>query len=338
MKKGLIIFLMLLTLAALPALANSQGLFGSLWPGKGQSSACGSCDPCAPRLCGPPIFYVGWMDTHSASLHFNATSGGGQHWPLAGIWLGLADSINLNRNWGLDFDGWLLIPMNSRGNESETLETSTPVTVFTGLPPLYYRVDQVVSTTTLVRTWETKPDWWYVDAAATYGISDAFKVLGGFRYEHFSTSFRNPHSVFGLITTPNDTADVTVNNYLPFVGLQSGVGGSTSKISIKVIGFPMAFADVTFGETGMFGVNSRVQSKGGWDKGYFLEIFAEATTNFSANMGVGAFVTWNMMHAQGNLKTDILPVIGSIDSPETVFNRDHYTVGANMTLNFGLPF
>ena len=120
MKKGFGLVAVLLMLATIPVCVHSQGLFG-LWPSASSARACGlgPCDPCGPPLVEPPVFYAGWMDSHSAKISFDAASGGGQRWPLTGVWLGLAERVNLNETCGVDLDGWVLIPSNRSGSESE---------------------------------------------------------------------------------------------------------------------------------------------------------------------------------------------------------------------------
>ena len=103
------------------------------------------------------------------------------------------------------------------------------------------------------RTWNTRPEWWYLDAAATCAFCTPFKVMAGFRYEHFSVRFDNPSDNFGIVSTTGDEADLTINSYLPFVGLQTTVGGPASNVYVRFIGFPWAPGDVTHSETGISG-------------------------------------------------------------------------------------
>jgi hypothetical protein len=342
MKKGLILLGALVVVASFTVASQAQGLSG-IWPGRAPTMEASPCDPVCP-LFDPPVFYVGWMESSTTTINFDATAGGGQRWLLSGLWLGLAERINLNCNAGVDLDGWLLIPSNRKGGESETINETIPVLTTTvttdsaGVPHVTTTTTSVTTPTPFNRTWDTRPDWWYLDAAANFACCTGLKALAGFRYEHFSTNFKNPSPVFGLTTTPDDTADLTVNSYLPYVGLQSSIGGPGSKVSLRVIGFPIAPASVTFSETGLFGVNSRVQASGNWSRSHFMEVFAEGNRMFSSDMGVGAFFRWNLLYGKGSLATEILPAVGSIDDPKASFNRNTYTFGASFTLNLGSPF
>jgi hypothetical protein len=334
MKKGLILFVALLIVATFAALGNAQGLF---WPGSalGFGGNRGPCDPCTAPFFEPPAFYIGWMEsTRRASWSFDSADPGsffgGQHkWNVAGLWLGLEQKINLTCDLGVDLDGWLLIPSNRPGDEGEGALRSVVIGV--GTNAVTVQLPGLGS-----RTWNTRTDWWYLDAEANYAFCTPLKGLAGFRYEHFSTRWDNP-STDSLPSTPDDTADITINSYLPYVGLRTSVGGPGGNVSVKFIGFPWAPGDVSHFETGEAGNSTRVQSTGNWDRSYFWELFAEYNRNFSSSMGLGAFFRWNVFHGHGNLSTDVLPALGSV-SRGAAFDRNTVTFGGSVSLNFGSPF
>jgi hypothetical protein len=340
MKKGLILLAALLIVATLTLLGHAQGLSG-IWPGSAPAfgGGPGAYGPPSPRVFEPPTFYIGWMESNRwVSWSFDsgvATSlFGGQHrWNVAGLWLGLEQGVNLSENCGLQLDGWVLIPANRKGPEAEGTIRST-VTI---IPP--DGEDQQVIVTLLpglgTRDWNTRTDWWYVDAAVSCGFCTPFKALAGFRYEHFSTRWDNPSST-SLPSTSNDTADITINSYLPYVGVQSSIGGPASNVKVRFIGFPWAPANVSHFETGESGIGTRVESTGNWDRSYFCELFAEYNRNFSSSMGLGAFVKWNVHHGHGNFSADLLPALGSV-SRGASFDRNTVTFGGSFSLNFTSP-
>jgi hypothetical protein len=333
MKKGLILLAALLIVATFTLVGHAQGLFG-IWPGNmpafGGSPA--PYGPSGPPLFGNPTFYVGWMESvKRASWSFadpnpGSVFGGAHRYPLAGLWLGLEQKINLNETCGIDLDGWVLIPSNRQGSEQEPITTLITSTTF----PFTTQVPGVGN-----RTWNTRTEWWYLDAAATYAFSPGFKALAGFRYDHFSTRFDNPTNAFGVVLTPDDTADLTVNSYLPFVGLQTIVGGPASNVMVRWIGFPVAPANLTFSETNANTLGTRVDSTGNWSNSYWMEIFAEYNRNFAANMGIGAFFRWHLYHGQASLTTNPLGFAGV--SSDASFDRNAITLGGNIQLNFGSP-
>lgn len=340
MKKGLILFVALLVLAALPVLANAQGLLGFPWPGRAQAVGCGACDPCNLPLFEPPTFYVGWMET-ARNVTFSFDQGdpgsffGDKHyWRVAGLWLGLEEIINLNCNCGIALDGWVLIPSN-RPFESIQGTTRSIVTI-TGEDDDDGRRTVSVLQGIGNRDWNSRPDWWYLDAAATYAVYGGSRIIAGFRYEHFSTRFDNPSSLT-LPSTSGDTADITVNSYLPYVGIQSSIGGPASNVKVRFIGFPYVPASVSHFETGEAGVGTRVETTGRFDRSYFLELFAEYSRKLFGDASMGAFFRWNLLHGNTNLTTDVLPISVS-SSTLGSFDRNTYTFGGSLSLNFGSPF
>ncbi|MGO9567504.1 MAG: hypothetical protein ACLP5H_08195 [Desulfomonilaceae bacterium] len=331
MKKGFILFAALLVVATFTVSGHAQSPF-NIWPGSMPAFGGGSgpCGPSGPPLFGSPTFYVGWMESvRRAAWSFadpnpGSSFGGAHRYPLSGLWLGLEEKINFNETCGLDLDGWVLIPSNRQGSEQEpTLTISTSSAVVTTTPGVGNR------------TWNTRTEWWYLDAAATWACCTPFKLLAGFRYDHFSTRFDNPTNAFGVVFTPDDTADLTVNSYLPFVGLQTSVGGPASNVMVRWIGFPVAPANLTFSETNANTLGTRVDSTGNWNHSYWTEIFAEYNRNFAAGMGIGAFFRWHLYHGQANLTTNPLGLVGV--SSDASFDRNAITLGGNIQLNFGSP-
>jgi len=332
MKKGLILLAALLVVANFTVSADAQGLF-NIWPGGMPAFGGGSgpCGPSGPPLLGNPIFYVGWMESLGregwsfADPNPGSLFGGTHRYPAAGLWLGLEETINFNETCGLDLDGWVLIPSNRQGSEQEpTITTITTSSTTTSVPGIGNR------------TWNTNTEWWYLDAATTWAFCTPFKVLAGFRYEHYSTRFDNPGDIFGVVSTPNDTADLTVNSYMPFVGLQTSIGGPESNVLVRFIGFPVVPVNLTFSETNANTLGTRVDSTGNWSSSYFTEVFAQYNRNFAAGMGIGAFFRWNLYHGQSNLTTNPLG-LGSVSS-DAAFDRNTITLGGNVQLNFGSPF
>jgi hypothetical protein len=335
MKKGLIVIAALLIVASFTVSGHAQSPF-NIWPGgmPAFGGGTGAYGPPGPRLFEPPTFYVGWMESlRRGSWTFadpNAGSifGGIHRYDVAGLWLGLEQKINLTETCGLDLDGWVLIPSNRRGSEQEpTISTvivsTSPIVVTATVPGLGSR------------TWNTRTEWWYLDAAATCSFCTPVKAIAGFRYEHFSTRFDNPADIFGIVSTTADEADLTINSYLPFVGLQTTAGGPASNVCVRLIGFPWAPGNVTHSETGIPGIGSRIDSTRNWNNSYFWEIFAEYNRSVAANMGFGAFFRWNVLHGQTDLSTT-LPS-GIAVSSDASFDRNTMTFGGSFSLNFASP-
>ena len=233
MKRVAVLCVGILVLAFVPTVVSAQGWLPGLPAFGGGPGACG---PAGPRLFEPLTFYVGWMETvQKAGWSFadpnpGGLFGGKHNFDVSGLWLGLEQKINLTETCGVDLDGWVLIPSNRRGSE---LEAGVATVVVGGGP----------TTTTIAvpggRTWNTRAEWWYLDAAATCAFCTPFKAIAGFRYEHFSVRFDNPSDNFGIVSTTGDEADLTINSYLPFVGLQTTVGGPASNVMRQVHRLPL---------------------------------------------------------------------------------------------------
>jgi hypothetical protein len=333
MKKGLILLAALLIVASFTVSGHAQSLF-NIWPGgmPAFGGGPGACGPLGPRLFEPPTFYVGWMESlRRVSWSFadpnpGGLFGGKHNWDVAGLWLGLEQKINLTETCGVDLDGWVLIPSNRQGAELEAGLTTQNVG---SVAPVIITIPVPGG-----RTWNTRSEWWYLDAAATCAFCTPLKALAGFRYEHFSVRFDNPSDINGIASSADSTADLTINSYLPFVGLQTSVGGPASNVCVRFIGFPWAPANVTHSETGLPLAGSRIDSTGNWNRSYFWEIFAEYNRSVAANMGIGAFFRWNVLHGQTNLDAT-LPA-GTISS-DSAFDRNTMTFGGSFSLNFGSP-
>jgi len=262
--------------------------------------------------------------------------GGDHRWPVAGLWLALEQKINLSQNCGAMLGGWWLVPSNRRGAESEESLRTFFELVDTG-DEIFIAVPR--QTTELgFRNWDTQNDWWYVDAAITWGPSRTFTVLGGFRYEHFSTTFQNPRDAVGVPATPGDRADVTINSYFPYCGLQYILAGSTSSFNVRVLGVPYVPAGVTHFETGESGTATRVESKGRFTRSYFLELFTEYSLSFYGNASAGAFFRWNVLHGLANLHTEVQPGHVASSEDRISFDRNTVTVGGFLSLSFTSPF
>lgn len=334
MKKGLVLVAVLLAVVAPPAVAQAQGLFGFGLPG----NILGPYGGTGQALFTPPAFYVGWMESYKDTvLLFDAAPpggflGGSHKWPSAGLWLGLAETVNLTQRCGVMVDGWVLIPSDRKGSEPET--SLTTILVFNG-----ETFDPVQLTSLGKREWDTRNDWWYVDGMLFCGCSKTFQALAGFRYEHFSTRFKNPSDAVVVPSTPSDRLDITVNSYLPYFGAQYATGGSNSSLSVRFLGFPFVPANATHFETGEAGSATRIESKGNFrNGGYWWELFAEYDWNMFNGASVGAFLRWNVVHGKAKFHSELQPahIIGQ-DQGAT-FDRNTFTFGGSLSLNFGSPW
>jgi hypothetical protein len=329
----------LLSVAAIFILSSSVGAQGLLGMGLPAlpflADSSGERLSCAPTksVCGPLTFYAGWgADRRGSTFSFDLrrpdlgpfaddllsirnTS------PIRGLWLGVAGQANLGGRIGLLADYWIIIPANQSSDETFAIADAPPGG----------------------KTWSTNTDWWFVDGALTYETLGLGKLLAGFRYDRLATNFKDPGNFSGPVGSPSDTGDVTINCYIPFVGVQldQGTPGG-SQLMFRVIGFPWLGGDVLYHDSiGNFSVltQDRIELQKGIDRGYFLEAFAEYGQAVFGNGQVSVFGRWNMLH--GNAKQiDITDVLGGIPLAgeyEFAFDRQSWTVGAGFSLAFTTP-
>jgi hypothetical protein len=243
-------------------------------------------------------------------------------YPVRGLWLGLAAQANLTERAGLLADYWILVPSNEPSDESYTIAAAPPGS----------------------KTWNsTKTDWWFIDGALSYDTGGLGKVLAGFRYDHFATNFENPGDFVGALGLSSDRGDVTVNCYLPFIGIQTDQGSPGGRqLMFRVIGFPLMAGDVKYHDSiGSFGgiVQDRIELSKGFGKGYFLEAFAQYAQPVFGSGQIGVFGRWSMLHGDsGQIAiTDVLGGFPLTGKYQFVFERQSWTLGGSFIFDFNLP-
>jgi len=308
MTVSALVFWTLVMIAAMPAQAD--GIFGLGLSGL-PALATAPFDSGKLPVFEPLNFYVGWQATRKRdSRRYNLD--------MDGLWLGLEGRTNAANRWSAYIDAWVFVAQVSQDASGFEVATNPP------LP-------------TASRMWDTRAERYYVDGALVYWCSRRLGALAGFRYDHFSVRLKNPTDVSGFSTNPSDTADITVNSYLPYVGLQCTVGGPVSSVKIRGIGFPLAPANVAINETGAAGILTRLESRGTFQRGYFFEIFGEYNRSILSDASLGAFFKWTYLHGNAHLATDFLPGLGSLTSDGSGFFLDSVTFGGRISLNFGSP-
>lgn len=321
---------MLLVFSHVPS-ASAQGLFRSLSGLPSFGAFWGNGSTCTPTEAGfgPFTFYAGWgSHRNGATTSFDVQQTGTDDltsiintYPIGGVWLGLAVQANPNNRIGLYADGWILIPSNRQADESYSI--AAPLTGS--------------------KTWRTSSDWWFVDGAVTYNPLSLGKLVAGFRYDRFATNLKNPRNFVGALGLSSDRGDVTINSYIPFVGVQveQGTPGG-SQVMFRIIGFPWLAGDVKFHDSiGGFGaiIEDRIELSKGIGEGYFLEAFAEYSRPVFGNGRVGLFGRWNMTHGNAD-SVDITDVLGGFPLTgkyQFAFDRLSWTLGGSFSMDFDLP-
>ncbi len=325
-------FLVVVLLLLVPTLAAAD-LLGLRLPwlpsSEGFSEQPFSCVP-TKSVCGPLTFYVGWgWDRKGATLSVDQRRFSGPNpddlasivntYPIRGLWLGVAAQANVTERIGVLADYWAIIPSNQPSNETYTILGPLPGS----------------------KIWNvTNTDWWFVDGALSYDTCALGKVLAGFRYDRFATNFKDPGNFVGALGLSSDTGDVTINCYLPFVGLQvdQGVSGQ-SHLMFRIVGFPWVGGDVKYHDSiGNFTVLSqdRIELAKGANRAYFFEALAEYEQGVFGRGQIGVFAKWNTLHGSAHR----IPISDVLDGEvltgqyRFTFQRQCWTVGGSLTLNF----
>jgi len=226
--------------------------------------------------------------------------------------VGLAVDASPGPDCGVTLSGWYLFP--SKNTISQEVEPSTAGP--------------------LARNWTARTQWWWVDAVADYRFGGAFEVLGGFRYDNFATSFSNPDNNF-IAFTGADKSDLTVNSYIPLIGLRTGYGSSVGALRFTAQGFPIIFGRLEYNQAyGNTGLGPQaLETTANFKNGYLLEFILDYNVPVASAAGIGLFVRWSDLHAI--LSTNSTISAFGTSSGGGSLNRKAWTFAAEFRLAFG---
>jgi hypothetical protein len=180
-----------------------------------------------------------------------------------------------------------------------------------------------------------------LQAGAFYKFCDAgwgsFQALGGFRWDYFSTkqtiTFRD-----GGVVTSTATNNLTIDSYLPYVGVGMSQLTSCSYFNARVIGFPVAPGNVKFqdsfrGTEGGLTFLGGGELKSTFKNAYFIEAFAEYGAKLLGEFFVGGFGAYNIL--QGKTGEDQYIALGTDSRSERiVLSRRIWTFGGTIAYKF----
>ncbi len=329
---GLSLIVILLLLA--PALVSAQSLFGiglpwvpSLNGGLLGPKGCGACGE--PGLLCCPSVYVGYEIRQSRDrkplnfgLDFDPAILGTFRLNTdfsdpGGLWLGISEYCQIADRVGVMASGWYLFP-----TAGDALETYGP------------ELDDIA----FDRVWTTNRSWGWIDGALVLGSPCGCNLIAGFRWDSYSVRLRNPRSANPPLLargTPLDEADLTMNSYIPFFGVQYCCGGPCCGLLVRVVGFPWVPGRLRYGETGFLGEGTRLEAEGNYDRGRFLEVFSEYSRNCGSLGCFGIFARWNYLDVTSHTNPRVLNIqVNDAGLPI----RSSWTVGGKFSLNFNMPF
>jgi hypothetical protein len=212
------------------------------------------------------------------------------------------------------FSGSYAIPSGSPGRESLYALGSVPIAN---------------------RIWSADTSWATVEGIWAYPLSGTFSALVGFRWVNWQTSYKSPSDFVWGGYLPSDSADVTVNGYVPFVGLLATYRG----LNVGAVGIPTTVGEVEHNEV-FGGAGLALEAKGTFTGGYFFEMFADYTLPLPGGMGPGIDADLSLFGKCSFLEVEATPDLTwiGVGTEEMDFRlqRNLFIVGAKATLNFNL--
>ena len=195
-----------------------------------------------------------------------------------------------------------------------------------------------VGATDLYRRWSASIFATSLEAMYSYPVYGLFSALMGFRWINRQTSYSAPTDVSGAdagLTATTDTADDTLNAYLPLIGVATSYAG----FSAGAVGFPTAIG--RFEQKESWDQTQRFEGGGDFDGGYFVEAFIDyAIPEF--NMGgvdasFSVFAKWSALHAKAT--TVFREVVADVVLTPSSFNFYSHTlvIGGKATFRFETP-
>jgi len=298
-----------------PAVALAQAGYGWICPA---TAAVGSA---------PSVFTGYFFQNKGADFSFttadtavNSVVELRQQFDLQGIWLELMVPVKGNGPLGLVLGWSYLFPIDRTSDETMSLSAGAP----------------------RYRTWRADTQWWNLQVALTYDFHPLATGIAGFRYDSFQTNFYNPTVHSGEAGLPNDTANISINGYIPFLGLAvSNIAPRTGlDIEIGAIGFPTMLGSVDYIEVVSAGIPiSGVTVPGfpasnNFRSGYFFEAFGEVGVPLLYGWQAGAFVKYSTINAKSLIRVGERNA--NIPTTDYEFNLDRRTwvIGGRVSLCF----
>ncbi len=308
----------ILVLAVTPSLVSAQGLFDM---GFSQLGGIFGWDQswCRPgKLIQPCALYVGYSADPANSMRFSLETqnialgsvASLQHsFGVRGLWLGASNSVQISDRIGILGSFWYLV-------RDEVVEDR----------------EKYNQPSTIGRTWSTDTEWWFADVYAAYGSLNGFALLAGFRYDYFTTRFRDPFNVSGIISAPTDKADLRSESYIPLIGGQTAYSDGSSSFVFRVVGSPIVPGRLTYLQS--FAGAAAFLVEGNYSEGYFVEAFTEYAHDFGGLANVGFFGRVNAARYTSDIRVTLVGIGPGTETYDQIFYRNSWTVGVRADVKF----
>jgi hypothetical protein len=184
------------------------------------------------------------------------------------------------------------------------------------------------------RTWSPTIQWYTLEAAVSRCSVQNFSLIGGFRYDSFSTKFADPVPVADFAaSTSGDEAELNLTSYIPYVGAVTKWGA----VEVGVIGFPWVPGAIEQRQT-IGGSAVRYVTTGNYRNAYFLETWAEVGRQLGI-VNLSAFATYTVLHAVGEFDFIRNPIAGASESAPNNFglDRQNWIAGGKAMIGFNSP-
>ncbi|MEJ2718081.1 MAG: hypothetical protein P8182_13240, partial [Deltaproteobacteria bacterium] len=249
-----------------------------------------------------PAFYVGWLEHRKGvTFAYDYRIAGGEDFheslqtPFKGLWLGFEIESPVSDRLGLSIGGGWLVPG---------------------------QMDGAVLSDGLRIPFDSHPEYWFLEGMVALNPGGGFQVIGGFRWDHFTSRFDVNLSQF---QEPQATQDIRAEVYLPFVGVQC----ATPPLTARMIFFPYVPGNIK-SVLSFPGRPEAEEFSGGFGEGYFLEFFGEYRHRMFGEAAIGAFVRWNLLHARATSDLDLVP-FGPPAELTVVFDKRSWTLGGSFS-------
>jgi hypothetical protein len=285
-------------------------------------------------------FYVGKL--HSMARHFryelqstDSTPGRVRHSNYVssqyGVWLGVTGKIPLKDRFGLNVEGWKLVPIP--GDIYGTY-------VHNNDPPRPGDLPDAMDTW---RRWTPGTDGWYVDLHLTFSpggesyINGIGVVLGG-RYDSYYRVLHQAQVRGRVIGLDGDDMEMASTMFIPYIGIQVSRDAPRYDLGVRMIGTPMVIGGIRHAETwGVTGVRDEGWFQFDVPRGYWAELFVDAGLRVTNQVTVGGFLKMTTLTLMSNGDIERKAIAGGAsqsDNYDLIFRRIMYTYGAKFALHF----
>lgn len=286
------------------------------------------CAPPCQKPLGTGSFYAGYLFSSKQGLRFSREAAEGTDqpdlvykFPVQGVLLAASAIFSAGESFGVLGGGALLIPVKSTGTTDE----------------------EGVGATALNSSTNANNQLGFLDVAGFYKFHEAgwgsVQALAGFRWDHFTSKMDYVSRDAADTFFRDVSANLTVNAYIPYVGIRMSQATACSFFNARVIGFPVLPGNVTF-QNSFTGTENNAAVNGGGDvsssfsSGYFLEVFAEYAAKVLGDVFVGGFGAYDMLYGKTGEAPYVFSDTGDIFGERLRINRSTWTFGGTLAYQF----